>query len=531
MTEANLPGTGVLKSGQRIRKSSDSPPKLLKRDSDMNLIPQELHKQWFESDESKFDREKHMVVLCPNIDQSKPSRITVVDVDYQSRTYGKAVSILNLPKTGDDLAYCTWPRNARVGEVSDTCRNLLIVPCGNTSRIYVVAIDENTSLKVTKCIEKSDFLRWDLSYPLSACNGSGSGGTLLVCTMADAKGDAKGDIMRLEQRYFTLERKMIDSNEVYTSTPEDSPSANYMSSNISKSGKFGGTMALLYKHGIMFTTEWGDISRLEKGFRAKVSHEDNVYGSAINVWDVQRRRLKQTLHLPPHDGQMTVCIRMLHHVELIHGYICSAIGGSVFHLHKSTKTGLYSADRVIKFPHALVDGWDETELPAFPADMVISMDDDFLFVACWLHGFISQFDITDPFKPTFSKRIFLGGLIHRHLGVELLSVASANFSPRKRTVGGKTWEGGPARLQLSMDGRRLYVTNSFYRPWDEQIYPAMIKNGSSIALIHMDAKNNEMKFDDNFIVRFDGNDWQDEGQKFLAREMRFLNGDCTSDIF
>lgn len=47
----------------------------------------------------------------------------------------------------------------------------------------------------------------------------------------------------------------------------------------------------------------------------------------------------------------------------------------------------------------------------------------------------------------------------------------------------------------------------------------------------MDAKNNEMKFDDNFIVRFDGNDWQDEGQKFLAREMRFLNGDCTSDIF
>ena len=33
-------------------------------------------------------------------------------------------------------------------------------------------------------------------------------------------------------------------------------------------------------------------------------------------------------------------------------------------------------------------------------------------------------------------------------------------------------------LQLSLDGKRLYVTNSLYSHWDDQFYPDMAKNGS-----------------------------------------------------
>ncbi len=30
-------------------------------------------------------------------------------------------------------------------------------------------------------------------------------------------------------------------------------------------------------------------------------------------------------------------------------------------------------------------------------------------------------------------------------------------------------------IQLSLDGKRLYVTNSLYSPWDKQFYPDLAK--------------------------------------------------------
>lgn len=41
---------------------------------------------------------------------------------------------------------------------------------------------------------------------------------------------------------------------------------------------------------------------------------------------------------------------------------------------------------------------------------------------------------------------------------------------------GKRIAGGPQMLQLSLDGRRLYVTTSLYSGWDKQFYPDMIKS-------------------------------------------------------
>ncbi len=42
-------------------------------------------------------------------------------------------------------------------------------------------------------------------------------------------------------------------------------------------------------------------------------------------------------------------------------------------------------------------------------------------------------------------------------------------------VRGKRVEGGAQMLQLSLDGRRLYVTTSLFSPWDKQFYPDMNK--------------------------------------------------------
>lgn len=42
-------------------------------------------------------------------------------------------------------------------------------------------------------------------------------------------------------------------------------------------------------------------------------------------------------------------------------------------------------------------------------------------------------------------------------------------------VKGKQLLGGPQMLQLSLDGKRLYVTSSLYSPWDKQLFPEMAK--------------------------------------------------------
>uniref|UniRef100_A0A1I7ZY66 Selenium-binding protein n=1 Tax=Steinernema glaseri TaxID=37863 RepID=A0A1I7ZY66_9BILA len=88
--------------------------------------------------------------------------------------------------------------------------------------------------------------------------------------------------------------------------------------------------------------------------------------------------------------------------------------------------------------------------------------------------------------------------------------------------------GGPSFMQLSLDGRRLYFTNSTYRTWDRQYYPELFKKGSEIYLIRMDYETNDkMELDAKFKVDLgtlsDG--------PFLGREIRLPNGDCTSDFF
>lgn len=49
------------------------------------------------------------------------------------------------------------------------------------------------------------------------------------------------------------------------------------------------------------------------------------------------------------------------------------------------------------------------------------------------------------------------------------------FEPKNRYIASCYYESGPARLQLSLDGRRLYVSNSFLRSWDEYFYPNLKK--------------------------------------------------------
>ncbi len=93
-------------------------------------------------------------------------------------------------------------------------------------------------------------------------------------------------------------------------------------------------------------------------------------------------------------------------------------------------------------------------VPPLISDIDLSLDDRFLYVACWGTGELRQYDVTDPMQPRLAGSVHLGGIARR--------TAHPN---------GSAFGGGPQMTEISRDGKRVYFTNSLYSPWDQQFYP------------------------------------------------------------
>ena len=87
--------------------------------------------------------------------------------------------------------------------------------------------------------------------------------------------------------------------------------------------------------------------------------------------------------------------------------------------------------------------------------------------------------------------------------------------------------GGPQMIQLSLDGSRLYVTNSLFSPWDRQFYPDLEKKGSQLIIIEVDQEKGGLTVLPDFVVDFGA----EPGGPVLAHEVRYPGGDCSSDIY
>src|SRR4029079_8292869 len=88
---------------------------------------------------------------------------------------------------------------------------------------------------------------------------------------------------------------------------------------------------------------------------------------------------------------------------------------------------------------------------------------------------------------------------------------------------GRELNGGPQMLQLSLDGRRLYVSNSLLSTWDNQFYPGLRSWLMRINCL----PEGGMEVDGDFFV-----DLHDRpGGPARAHEVRLQGGDCTTEIF
>ncbi|XP_057689864.1 methanethiol oxidase isoform X5 [Corythoichthys intestinalis] len=382
---------------------------------------------------------------------------------------------------------------------------------------YLATVDvDPESPSYCQTVEAVDlYWKCGLANPhTSHCLGSGQ---ILISCMGDPSGAGKGGFVLLDGETFE-----VTGN--WESPGEAAP--------------FGYDFWYQPRHNVMISSEWGAPKFLADGFNpAHVAEASSrrrrgvseflivpgQYGTSLHVWDWTTRKRVQTLDLGE-EGAIPLEIRFLHDPAAAEGFVGCALKGSVFRFYKAS-TGKWSADKVIGVPSKKVEGWMLPEMPGLITDILISLDDRFLYFSNWLHGDIRQYDISDTKNPRLVGQVFLGGSLTADGPVRVLD--DPEKQPAPRFIQGKRIHGGPQMLQLSLDGRRLYVTTSLYSGWDKQFYPEMIREGSVMMQIDVDSERGGLSLNENFLVDFG----KEPGGPALAHELRYPGGDCTSDIW
>ncbi len=75
-------------------------------------------------------------------------------------------------------------------------------------------------------------------------------------------------------------------------------------------------------------------------------------------------------------------------------------------------------------------------------------------------------------------------------------------------------------LEISRDGKRVYVTNSLYSTWDDQFYPEGVPG--ALAIVNVEPAGG-ISFDKTFRVEIP------EG--YRTHQVRLEGGDCSTDSF
>jgi selenium-binding protein 1 len=254
------------------------------------------------------------------------------------------------------------------------------------------------------------------------------------------------------------------------------------------------------RRNVLVSSEFGDPNAYEPGFDL-ADVEAGRYGRRLHFWNLERRELEQTLDLGE-NGLVPLEIRWKHDPDADAGFVGAALSSTIWHFHR--EDGGYAAEPVVAVDPVELKSWP-IPVPGLITDLVLSLDDKALYLSNWLHGDLRRYDVSDPANPRLTGRLWLGGV----LGHE--------------SDAGRPLNGGPQMLQLSFDGRRLYVTNSLLSTWDNQFYPELRS-----WLLKVDVgEDGSMTVDRDFFVDF--HDRADGPAR--AHEMRLQGGDCTTEIW
>ncbi|MFD1544793.1 selenium-binding family protein [Nonomuraea guangzhouensis] len=438
--------------------------------------------------------EKLAYVAAFDRSATRPDALAVIDTDAASPTYGQVVGWTDLPNTGDELHHFGW--NACSSALCPYAphphveRRYLVVPGLRSSRIHIFDTKDRISPELVKVIEAEELAkRAGYSRPHTVhCGPEG----LYLSALGGANGnEGPGGIAILDHTSFdVLGRWEMDRGPQY----------------------------LAYdfwwhlNHDVLISSEWGTPSMIEDGVVGELLL-GRAYGHKLHFWDLRKRRHVQEVDLGD-EHQMTLELRPAHDPTRTYGFAGVVI--SVADLSASVwlwfhENGRWQARKVISIPAEPADAGLLPPLlqpfgavPPLVTDIDLSVDDQRLYVSCWGTGELKQYDVSDPTKPVELGSVKLGGIVR-----QAPHPAQPSLPLR----------GGPQMVEVSRDGRRVYVTNSLYGAWDDQFYPEGV--GAWMAKIDADS----FTLDTRFFPH---------GEAFRGlrpHQVRLQGGDASSDSY
>ena len=440
---------------------------------------------------------KETVAYVASFDPTRriPDELAVVDLDPGSPDYGKIVDRVAMPNTGDELHHFGW--NACSSHLCPNAphphseRRYLIVPGLRSSRIHVIDTKPDPRHpRIVRVLEPDEVMRKaGYSRPHTVhCGPQG----IFVVSLADAEGNAPGGIFLMDHDTFDIRGQWeIDR----------------------------GPQQLAYDawwhlgYDTLVSSEWGLPATFENGLVPEVLL-GGQYGHRLHFWDLNTRKHKQTIDFGE-ENQLVFELRPAHDPTKAHGFVNSVI--SLKDLSASIWTWYRDGDRwaarkVIDIP---AEPADPARLPpmlkrfsAAPplvTDIALSLDDRYLYVACWGTGEMRRYDVSDPHRPELVGSVRIGGIVDR------ASHPGAGHQPLN---------GGPQMVEVSRDGRRVYFTNSLYGAIDEQFYPDGIEGW----MVKLDAPDGGgLSFDREFFL-----EWP---KSHRPHQIRLEGGDASSDSY
>jgi len=151
---------------------------------------------------------------------------------------------------------------------------------------------------------------------------------------------------------------------------------------------------------------------LFSGWKDEDLKDMTQYGCRLNFYKWSTQTLYQTIDLGV-EGITPLEVRFLHDPKRPDGYVGCALNAKVFYFKKRSDSDEFDVKKVIDIPQKLVDtgSGTATEMGGMISDIIISLDDRFLYVNLWRHGDVRQYDITNPEEPKLTAQVFMGGAI------------------------------------------------------------------------------------------------------------------------
>ncbi|HWD43204.1 MAG TPA: selenium-binding protein SBP56-related protein [Actinomycetota bacterium] len=428
--------------------------------------------------------------------------MTVLDCDPASPDYGKVVGWSELPTAGNELHHFGWNACSSAlchqghGDHGQPLeRRYLIVPGIRSSRTYVLDTkpDPRNPTVVREITAEELAAKAGYSRPHTLHCGPGA---IFMSALGGANGnDGPAGIALLDH----------DSFDVIGAWEHD------------RGDQYLGYDVWWHlNHDTIITSEWGTPSMIENGLNPEdlLGHR---FGHHLNFWSMSERRLIQRVDLGD-AHQMVLELRPAHDPSKTFGFSGATISvedlsGSVWLWHKERDR--WAATKVITIP---AEPADPDPLPpalkpfgAVPpliTDIDLSVDDRWLYVSCWGTGELKQYDVSDIFHPRETGSVRLGGIVGRQ----------AHPSAPDLPLGG-----GPQMVEISRDGRRVYVTNSLYAAWDDIFYPGGV--GAWVAKLDADPERGGLTVDPRFFPN------GDDFRGLRVHQTRLQGGDASSDSY